>query len=136
MKRISSKPRVRPQRASRIPESAITVKIGTTHVDPVTVNPYAAIANLARDEARDRQVAYGQTFTGSDAAEKVLADLEKFCRADESCFNPDDRLTAILLGRQEVILRIRDFLNLTIDEICQKYGVPSAIQEPDLSRRR
>lgn len=72
----------------------------------------------------DRQVAYRQTFErdGDRAISAVLKDLKRFCRADESCFHADARIHAVLEGRREVILRIQDFLTLTIDELVDKYG--------------
>jgi 5-hydroxyisourate hydrolase-like protein (transthyretin family) len=63
-----------------------------------------------------RKQAYLQTFKGIPA-EKVLADLARFCRANESTFNPDPRLAANLDGRREVWLRIQQHLNMTDDEL-------------------
>lgn len=62
-----------------------------------------------------RHGAYRQTFTGPQAA-VVLADLAAFCRACESTFDPDQRLSDVLIGRREVFLRIAKHLNLSFEE--------------------
>lgn len=73
---------------------------------------------------RDRQIAYRQIFDGdgSIAAKAVLQDLAKFCRERNSCFHPDPRIHAVLEGRREVMLRVRDYLGLSLDELFDKYG--------------
>ena len=76
----------------------------------------------ARDFLRTRQQAYRQTFAGG-YSRKVLTDLAKFCRANESTFNPDPRMEGVLQGRREVWLRISKHLNLT-DEQLQSYFNP------------
>ena len=76
----------------------------------------------ARDFLRTRQQAYRQTFAG-EYSRKVLTDLAKFCRANESTFNPDPRMEGVLQGRREVWLRISKHLNLT-DEQLQSYFNP------------
>lgn len=61
---------------------------------------------------KQRKRAYQLAF-GSPAGQEVLADLAKFCRAHETCFDPDPRIHAALEGRREVYLRIQQHLNLT-----------------------
>ncbi len=80
--------------------------------------------DVARDFIAARQQAYLQTFSNDQNlfAKKVLADLARFCRANESAFHPDQRVHAVLEGRREVWLRIRQHLDLTPDE-CEKYFV-------------
>lgn len=71
-----------------------------------------------------RQQAY-QAVLGKEKdvmAERVLQDLAKFCRANESTFLPDSRAHAVLEGRREVWLRIQNHLNLSTEELWQKYG--------------
>ncbi|MEO2141048.1 MAG: hypothetical protein ABGX63_02585 [bacterium] len=68
------------------------------------------------DFLRHRGQAYTRLFQGVHS-EVVLADLAKFCRANESTFNPDPRLEGVLQGRREVWLRIANHLNLTEDEL-------------------
>jgi hypothetical protein len=58
--------------------------------------------------------------------EAILADLAVFCRANETCVVPGDRdRTYVLEGRREVYLRIRDHLDLTIDQLVEKYTRPA-----------
>lgn len=70
-----------------------------------------------------RRLAYIQTF-GKDnqSAQRVLADLAKFCRANLSTFNPDPRLHAVLEGRREVFLRITTHLKLSEEDLWAIYG--------------
>jgi hypothetical protein len=76
-----------------------------------------------RDFFVSKQQAYHQTFVpGNLSADKVLADLAKFCRAHQSTFHPDPRQHAILEGRREVFLRIEKFLQLSPEEIWELYG--------------
>jgi len=63
-----------------------------------------------------RGQAYHKTFSGI-YGERVLSDLAKFCRANESTFTPDPRAEGILQGRREVWLRISKHLNLSEDEL-------------------
>jgi len=46
------------------------------------------------------------------SGERVLADLARFCRANESTFHADPRTHALLEGRREVWLRICGFLGV------------------------
>ncbi len=63
-----------------------------------------------------------RTLFGGPAGQAVLRDLEKFCRANETCFHEDARLNLILEGRREVWLRIQQHLNLTPDDLFQLYS--------------
>lgn len=70
-----------------------------------------------------RQQSYQLTFKKDDlAAKAVLADLAKFCRANETAFNPDQRIHAVLEGRREVWLRIINHLNLSSQELWELYS--------------
>ena len=64
----------------------------------------------------DRERAYRLAFS-SPAGKAVLADLAKFCRATETVFNPDPRLTDVLIGRNEVFRRIQNHIHLTPEEL-------------------
>lgn len=64
-----------------------------------------------------RKRAYDTVFTNGVDAKIVLKDLAEFCRANQTCFNADPRLHAVLEGRREVWLRIQKYLNLTPDEL-------------------
>lgn len=65
-----------------------------------------------------RQRAYKLTF-GGVAGQTVLQDLAVFCRANESCFHPDARASALMEGRREVWLRIREHLDLTEEQLAE-----------------
>lgn len=71
----------------------------------------------------DRQRAYQLTFGGEGAAKAVLADLVKFCRAEQSTFHPDPRMAAMLDGRREVYLRIQKYLTWPTDRLFKTHGV-------------
>jgi hypothetical protein len=69
---------------------------------------------------RNRMRAYKEVFRQPDgsltpAAEVVLADLKKFCRADRSTHSFGGKPTdmAVAEGRREVWLRLMSFLNMT-----------------------
>jgi len=55
-------------------------------------------------------------------AKAVLDDLKMFCKAEDSTFTPDSRVSALLEGRREVYLRIQDHLKLGSDQLWAKYG--------------
>ncbi len=70
-----------------------------------------------------RTVAYNRVFDmKSPYTQQVLIDLCKFCRMHDTTFHTDPRVHALLEGRREVILRIMEALNLSIEEIyaCHK----------------
>lgn len=77
----------------------------------------------ARDFLQSRRIAYAQTFNGPPGQE-VLADLARFCRANETTFHPDPRVQAQLEGRREVWLRVQHHLKLTDEELWALYGQP------------
>jgi len=68
-----------------------------------------------------RRNAYRMVFTNVDG-DMVLKDLAVFCRANESCFHPDERVNAVMEGRREVWLRIQHHLKLTDDQLMQLYA--------------
>ena len=63
-----------------------------------------------------RQNAYRGLFRGRHAP-VVLADLAKFCRATETTYHENERLSGVLEGRREVWLRIQNHLNMSQDEL-------------------
>lgn len=75
----------------------------------------------SKDVLSGRALDYRLTFAPK-SAEAVLEDLAKFCRASESTFHPDPRVHAVLEGRREVWLRIRDHLDLDNENLWQRYG--------------
>lgn len=69
-----------------------------------------------KQQVLDLQAAYKQVFNlESEAVKTVLEDLAKFCRANETCFNADPRIHAVLEGRREVFLRLMEQVKLTPD---------------------
>ncbi len=76
----------------------------------------AGTARAIYEMFRRRKVDYQVALT-SPAGQAVLIDLAKFCRANDTCFNEDARLHAVLEGRREVWLRIQKYLNLTPDQL-------------------
>lgn len=79
------------------------------------------IVEKTRAFLKQRQLAYQRTFTGV-SGEIVLADLAKFCRAHETTFHPDARMSAVLQGRHEVWVRISQQLHLTDEQIWKLQG--------------
>ncbi len=83
--------------------------------------------NIRRDASRAwafltrRTSAYRGVFAGP-VAKIVLDDLRKFCRGDQTCFNEDPRIHAVLEGRREVWLRIRDHLDLPDEHLWEKFN--------------
>jgi len=97
-----------------------------------------SITQQAIDKAveiiRHRKRDYGHAFL-SPAGQGVLQDLATFCRATESCFDPDPRVHAVAEGRREVWLRIQRHLNLTSEQLFLlangKLFIPSTGQQQE-----
>jgi len=70
-----------------------------------------------------RARAYQRIFLdhGHDT-DTVLGDLATFCRASETTYHADPRLSDVLIGRREVFLRIAHHLHLTEDQLWNLYG--------------
>ncbi len=66
---------------------------------------------------QERKRAYQIAFNAKNGI--LLDDMARFCRADRSCFDPDPRIHALLEGRREVYLRIREHLDLTVEELFE-----------------
>lgn len=71
-----------------------------------------------------RRQAYVSVFSGPNG-DAVLRDLAKFCRARESTFHLDARVSAVLEGRREVWLRLQEHLQLTDEELYALKGGPT-----------
>lgn len=80
------------------------------------------LIDKARAFLMNRRRAYQLTFNGV-SGELVLADLAKFCRADETTFHADPRIAAMLDGRREVWLRIQEHLRLSPEELYRLRGL-------------
>lgn len=72
----------------------------------------------------ERKRAYTLLLGGHDIPHRklVLADLAAFCRKDESTFHADPRIHALLEGRREVLLRISAYLELTVEQLYDRYA--------------
>jgi hypothetical protein len=76
----------------------------------------------------DRKRAYQMLLSDMESAavKAVLDDLATFCRANETCVIPGDRdRTYVLEGRREVYLRIRDHLELSPEQLLERYTRPA-----------
>lgn len=81
------------------------------------------LIETAVDYLTGRRQAYLQTFKPDGIhSGKVLADLSRFCRANEDTFHKDKRISERLAGRREVWLRINQHLNLTEEELWKLYN--------------
>lgn len=70
-----------------------------------------------------RQQAYRLVFDPENEFVKtVMGDLENFCRAKQSTFHTDARVHALVEGRREVYLRIKEYMDLTPEQLWLKYG--------------
>jgi hypothetical protein len=73
----------------------------------------------------DCKRAYQAVFA-SEAGKAVMIDMAPFCRARETCVIPGDRdRTYVLEGRREVYLRIQDYLDLSPEQLVEKYTRPA-----------
>ena len=80
------------------------------------------LVQQAKDFIFARQRAYYLTFGEGEHVKIVLDDLRKFCRDGESTFHEDPRKHALLEGRREVFLRIKDHLEMKSQDFWDKYG--------------
>lgn len=76
------------------------------------------------DFLRLRKRAYQFTFQNPEKND-VLKDLAKFCHANETPYHPDARKTDVLIGRQEVWLRIVRHLKLNPEQLFEIYNRPT-----------
>lgn len=87
------------------------------------MTPIQALIEHTKRFLAGRAGSYRRTFPKEKGdAQRVLKDLASFCRAHETVFRPTERETGILIGRQEVWLRIQQHLKLTDDELWALFG--------------
>lgn len=81
----------------------------------------------ARAVLNARKLAYYHMFVAgvvTDEDRKIVNDdLAKFCRTNESTFDMNERIHTLLTGRQEVMLRVRDYTSLSADDLFNKYAM-------------
>lgn len=86
-----------------------------------TINTLEELERRRVEFLRGRMFAYRRVFgEGQGSADDlaiVMADLREFCRADRSAFHADARVHAMLEGRRDVYLRIREHLDLTLEQL-------------------
>lgn len=70
-------------------------------------------ARILSSKARCYQRVFDLAGDNAHEAERVLGDLRRFCRANQSTFDTEAAQAARLAGRREVWLRIANFLDLT-----------------------
>ena len=78
------------------------------------------LKTFLRGRAQDYTLCFRTT-----QGEAVLRDLAKFCRARTSTFHTDPRISAVMEGRSEVWLRITEHLNLSEDDLYNRYAAPA-----------
>lgn len=70
-----------------------------------------------------RMQAYQHVFNSENTfLADVFNDLSRFCRANDTTFHIDPRAHAALEGRREVWLRIKDHLDMNVDDLLIKLG--------------
>lgn len=85
------------------------------------IQEWGETARRTLDVFRSRKQDYQHTFL-SPAGQRVLVDLARFCRANDSCFDADPRLHAVAEGQRRVWLRIQKYLNFSPEELYQLYS--------------
>ena len=97
----------------------------------------------AKASTTELKLAYTACFNfDGPAGFAALKDLARFCRANESTFNPDPRAHALLEGRREVWLRIQEHLQLTPEQIYALHPIkalgqrtmPNAVSASQMNR--
>lgn len=73
-----------------------------------------------------RRQAYSRVFDTTDDPfgdrQYVLDDLMRFAHFGETVFQPDQRKTDVLIGRQEMLHRIFDYAKLNAETLYEKYN--------------
>lgn len=71
------------------------------------------------------KAAYQEAF-GAASKGAAFADLAAFCHERETCVVPGDRdQSSVKEGRRQVILRIRNFLDLTPEQLVKLHTRPA-----------
>jgi hypothetical protein len=107
--------------------------------DPLDPNDIQAAEQLAletREEIvtrkqtmlRARRDSYRRLFAGNALtgdADMVLGDLKRFCRGNQTPWDADPRVHALLTGRFEVYNRIVNHLNMSFDDLWEMLEGPN-----------
>lgn len=91
-------------------------------IDPVLLSDDASLLQRVKNARRASH--YKALFLDDDgqpsiASQKVLADLNRFCRGNQSTYQSDPRAHALLEGRREVLLRLLNFLGVPSHELAK-----------------
>ena len=87
------------------------------------MTPLQSLIDHTKRFLAGRAGSYRRTFAKENGdAQRVLKDLASFCRAHDTVFRGTERETGVLIGRQEVWLRIMQHMKLTDDELWALYG--------------
>lgn len=76
---------------------------------------------IVRAQNEGAQRAYQVVF-GTPDGRLVLGDLIAYCHGRKSEFDPDDRVHAFNSGKRAVLMRIAEFVNLSLEEIYALRG--------------
>lgn len=87
---------------------------------------YKTVYGFLTGRKRDYQMVFG-----SPAGQRVLEDLMVFCRANDTCFNENERVTMMLEGRREVYLRICKHLKLSPEQLVDMFGGQPVVPRKD-----
>jgi hypothetical protein len=91
-----------------------------------------AVINNTMLFLRDRSTAYKLAIT-SPAGQMMFSDLLKYTRFLQGPADPDNNQTWRLIGRQDVIRRIQQHINLTDSQLFALYN-GSGFQPPTASK--
>jgi hypothetical protein len=84
---------------------------------------------IVRVQNENAQRAYRVLF-GTPEGRIVLGDLIAYCHGRKTEFDENDRKHAFKSGQRDVLMRICEFMNLTIDEIYALRGFGTVRLEP------
>lgn len=86
----------------------------------------AVLTSEAKLEFNERKKAYQLAFN-SPMGRAVIEHLAPFCRAKATCVVIGDRdMSYVFEGRRQVYLMIQDYLDLTAEELIEKYTLRPA----------
>lgn len=84
----------------------------------VTWEYYQRVIDLLRNRGRAYRVIFNPQL---GEAKIVLKDLATFCRARETVYHESEKMTYVLIGRQEVFRRIEQHLKLEPDDLYKLF---------------
>lgn len=92
--------------------------------EPPALVERAKAVKAVQDTIRARQGAYVRWWQGKPIGDDnriVADDLRRFCRGGMSAYDDNERVHLLLTGRQEVWLRIMDHVQLSFDDLYERY---------------